>query len=330
MKQLLKNLTEAFGPSGFEDQVRELIHAEIEPFVDSLHTDALGNLIAFKKGSGGGRKVAIAAHMDEIGLMVTHITEKGFLRFTSLGYLFPPHLVNSRVRFADGTIGIIYAEETAGSDIPAIDKHYIDVGATSREECPVTVGTPAIFWQPFVAQGDTLIAKSMDDRAGCAVAIATLQTAPPSPHDIWWLFTVQEEVGLRGAITAGNQVLPDVVLALDVVPTGDVPESRWKLDVALGKGPSITVKDAGLIAHPGLVRALYACAERLDIPYQPQVLIGGGTDAMMLQRAGAGAIAGGISVPCRYVHSSSEMVSERDLAQAVALLTGFLQEPLTF
>lgn len=330
MQQLIQTLVEAFGPSGFEQNVRELIRAEIAPFVDQVSVDALGNLIAVQRGSGGGRKVLIAAHMDEIGFMVTHITEQGFLRFTSLGGLMPLHLTTARVRFADGRIGVVYAENgTDPNRVPPLDKHYIDVGAADRAGCPVPVGAPGIFWQPFVAQGDRLTAKSMDDRIGCAVAIAALQQTRNTPHDIYWVFTVQEEVGVRGATTAGNQIAPDVALSLDVTPTGDTPKGR-ELAIELGKGPSIIVKDSGMIAHPGLVRLLYRRAEELGIPYQPQVLVGGATDAYAIQRAGAGSAAGGISIPCRYVHSTSETVSLRDVEQSVALLVGFLQQPIVF
>jgi tetrahedral aminopeptidase len=331
MNELIKKLVEAYGPSGFEDGVRKLIQPEVESYADEVTVDALGNLIAFKKGAADSAdrlKVMIAAHMDEIGLMVTHITKDGFLRFTNIGGVRRHTLLGSRVRFGNGTIGVIYSDRIENaSQVHPLDKHYIDVGASSPQDCPVSVGDAAVFIRPFLTQNGRLIAKSMDDRIGCAVAIETLRRLDSSPHDCYFVFSVQEEVGTRGAQTAANRISPDVGIALDVTTTGDMPESP-PMAVSLGQGAAIKVKDSGMISHPGLVRLMRQRADEGDIRYQMEVLDGGTTDARPIQIANAGCAAGCISIPCRYVHSQSEMVDADDVENCVALLTAVLLQPI--
>jgi endoglucanase len=328
MNDLIKKLVEAYGPSGFEDHMRDLIRPEIEPYTDKIWVDALGNLIAHKKGSGEGKKVMIAAHMDEIGVMVTHITEKGFLRFTNIGGVGAKTLQGNRVQFANGTIGIIYSDRTnSPTALNGLEKHYIDVGATSKADCPVQVGDAAGFMREFFAQGTRLTSKTMDDRIGCVIAIETLKRLKNTPHEVYFVFSVQEEVGLRGAEAAANGLLPDVGIALDVTATGDVHEGM-EMEVALGNGPAIKAKDAGMISHVGLVKLMKQRATEANIPYQIEVLTGGTTDARAMQIAGPGAIAGCISIPCRYVHSPSETVDSRDVEGCIQLLVEILQKPI--
>ncbi len=328
MNELIKKLVEAYGPSGFEDQVRAFVRTEVEGLADDISVDAMGNLIAHKKGDGSGLKVMIAAHMDEIGLMVTHVTEEGFLRFTNIGGIRAHTLLGNRVQFADGRIGVVYSDRIKDrGKVHPLSKHFIDVGADSREDCPVGVGDAAGFVRPFVAQGSRLIAKSMDDRIGCAVAIEAMKRLESSPHDIYFVFSVQEEVGTRGAQAAANKLDPDVGIALDVTLTGDVPEAM-PMSVSLGKGTAIKVKDSGMIAHTGLVRVMKQRAEAAGIPYQLEVLTAGTTDARPIQIANGGAAAGCISIPCRYVHSQSEMVDAADVENSVRLLVEILANPI--
>lgn len=256
MNDLIKKLVEAYGPSGFEDHMRGMIRPEIEKYADEISVDAMGNLIARKKGTGDGLKVMIAAHMDEIGLMVSHITDDGFCRFTNIGGIYPHTLLGSRVQFADGRIGIIYSDRiTDRSKVHGLDKHYIDVGASSKADCPVQVGDAVGFVREFLAQGKLLSAKSMDDRIGCVVAIEAMKRLQNTPHDVYFVFSVQEEVGTRGAEAAANMLDPDVGIALDVTLAGDTPEPT-PIAVDLGKGTAIKVKDSGMIAHTGLVRLM--------------------------------------------------------------------------
>jgi endoglucanase len=331
MDELIKTLVEAYGPSGFEDDIRRIIHDIVSPYADDISVDSMGNLIALKKGDGSGLSVMLAAHMDEIGIMVTHITEKGFLRFTNIGGLRPQTLMGSRVQFSDGTIGVIYCEKLeAWNKMHDQDKHYIDVGATSKENCPVQVGSAAGFVNPFVDLGGRYVSKSMDDRIGCVVGIETLlrmSQRETSPHDIYYVFSVQEEVGTRGAQTAANALNVDVGIAIDVTMTGDTPEAPT-MAVDLGAGPAIKVKDSGMISHAGLVRQMRTRAEDGGIPYQLEVLERGSTDARSIQIAGAGCAAGCISIPSRYVHTQSEMVDAEDVENSVQLLVEILSNPI--
>ncbi|MBK8984576.1 MAG: M42 family metallopeptidase [Chloroflexi bacterium] len=330
MNELIKKLVEAYGPSGFEDGLRDLIRPEIEAYADEIRVDALGNLIATKKGDGSGLKVMIAAHMDEIGVMATHITKEGFLRFTNIGGVLPHNLMGSRVQFANGVIGVIGSDRIDDrGKIHPLNKHYIDVGASSPEDCPVAVGDAAGFVRPFQSQGSRLTSKAMDDRIGCAVAIETLKRLHSTPHEVHFAFTVQEEVGIRGATTAANHLDPDVGIALDVTLTGDMPEAR-PMAISLGKGAAIKVKDSGMIAHAGLVRLMKQRAEAANIPYQLEVLDGGTTDARSMQIANGGVAAGCISIPCRYVHSQSETVDANDVESCVRLLIEILANPITY
>jgi endoglucanase len=328
MNNLIKKLVEAFGPSGFEDGMRDLIRPEIEKYADDISVDNLGNLIALKKGDGSGLKVMIAAHMDEIGVMVSHITEDGFCRFTNIGGVVPHNLQGSRVQFADGTLGIISSDRlTDRGKIHGLDKHFIDVGASSKEECPVRVGDPAGFQREFMAQGNRLTAKSMDDRIGCVIAIEALKRLKNTPHNVYFAFTVQEEVGVRGALTAANHIDPDVGIALDVTLTGDMPESS-PMAISMGEGAAIKVKDSGMIAHVGLVNLMKQRAEEANIPYQLEVLTAGTTDARSMQVSNGGTAAGCISIPCRYVHSQSETVDAGDVEACINLLVEILAKPI--
>ncbi len=329
MRKLLKKLVEAYGPSGFEDQMRELIRPEIEKVVDEISVDPMGNLIALKRGDGSGVKVMLAAHMDEIGVMVTHITKEGFARFTNLGGVFPHTLMGGRVQFADGRMGIINNDRMIDrTKVYGLDKFYIDVGASSQEDCPISVGDAAGFFRDYRENGDRLTAKSMDDRIGCLVAIEALKRLKKSPHDVYCVFTVQEEVGVRGAEAAANGILPDVGIALDVTSTGDVPEPWTKMAVKLGDGAAIKVKDAGMIAHTGLVKLMKQRAEDAGIAYQLEILEAGGTDARSMQVAGPGCAAGCISIPCRYVHTTSETVDANDVESCIQLLVEILANPI--
>jgi putative aminopeptidase FrvX len=332
LKALIKKLTETYGPSGHEQVIREVIRDEIKGLADEIRVDALGNLIARKKGTGATprKKVMLAAHMDEIGVMVTHVDEKGFARFAPIGGVFPLHLIGNRCLFANGVIGTFGREKKDASRTEIeMDKVFIDVGAHDAKDAPVSVGDAACFWRDFVDLGDRMMAKAMDDRIGCAVLIETLRQLKKSPHDVYFVFTVQEEVGVRGATTSAYGVQPDLALAVDVTDTGDTPESTT-MAVGIGKGPAIKVKDSGMLAHPAVKKLLVDTAVGLKIPYQLEVLTGGSTDAMAMQVTREGVPAGCVSIPERYVHTPSEMVDLNDVQNAVKLLVNTLNKPLKF
>ncbi|MDD2521936.1 MAG: M42 family metallopeptidase [Anaerolineaceae bacterium] len=325
---VLQMLVETPGPSGSEHLIRSKIEAEIRDHVDEVYTDALGNLIA-KKGSKkeGGRRVMVSSHVDEIGLMVTHVDENGFARFITIGGVSPLTCLGGRVLFMNGTQGVIGMERLEANEQPSLAKLFIDTGATSKEDSKIGVGDVAGFERPFMNMGKRLVAKSMDDRAAVAVAIQALKAVESTPNEIFFVFSVQEEVGLRGAITAAYGVDPEVGIAVDVTRTGDTPKGV-KMEVALGKGPAIKVRDSSFIADPRVVNWMVEEAKAQGLPYQMEVLEAGGTDGAAIQRTRAGVPAGCLSIPCRYIHSPSEMVDVDDLQQSVSLLTGLLSKSI--
>jgi len=331
MKKLLQQLTEAFGPSGYEDNIRKLVLAEVKPLADEIKVDALGNLIARKrpnKVTKDTKKIMIAAHMDEIGLMVSHVDENGFVRFSSIGGVFGKYVLGGRVRFLNGVQGVIgYDRFDKVHEVPSFDKIYIDVGATSKKDCPVKVGDVAAFDRPFVEMGNRLVAKSMDDRVGVLVAIETLRALKSTPHDVYFVFTTQEEVGTRGAGTSAFGVDPDVGIAIDVTSSADTPNAM-KMEMVLGKGPCVKIRDSGALSDPRVVQWMIRTAEKNKIPYQREVLLFGGTDAHAIQLTRAGVPAGCLSIATRYVHSPSEMVDFTDVQNSVKLLTAILRTPI--
>jgi tetrahedral aminopeptidase len=330
MKQLIQKLVETTGPSGYEQAVRDLVRQEIEGLADEVRVDALGNLIARKgQKSDGGLRIMISGHMDEIGIIATHIDENGFVRFTTIGGVRAHTCIGGRVLFLNGTRGLIYMERLENPNgLPGIDNLYIDVGATSPENCPVKLGDLAAFDRPFVDMGDRLVSKAMDDRVSVAVMIEAMRQIESTPHALYFVFSTQEEVGLRGATTAAYGIDPDLGVAVDVTGTGDVPKSAFRMDVALGKGPAIKVRDGGMLADPRVVRWMVDTAERTGLPYQLEVLEAGTTDARAIQLTRAGVPAGCLSIPTRYIHSPSEMVDFNDVENSVKLLAALLSGPI--
>jgi tetrahedral aminopeptidase len=330
MRELIRKLVETVGPSGYEGAVREVVRAEIDGLADDVQVDALGNLIARKgQKANGGLRVMLSAHMDEIGLIVTHIDEKGFIRFTNIGGVRAANCIGGRVRFTSGVEGMIFAEQRVEDPgrIPSLENLFIDVGASSRDACTVRVGDMAAFERPFLDLGDRLVSKAMDDRVSVAVLIETMRRMGDSPNELYFVFSTQEEVGLRGATTAAYGVDPDLGVAVDVTATGDTPRGL-RMEVSLGNGPAIKVRDGGMISDPRVVRWMVNGAEAAGLPYQLEVLEGGTTDARAIQLARAGVPSGCISIPTRYIHSPSEMVDLKDVQNSVSLLIELLSKPV--
>ncbi len=318
---LLERLTQSFGPSGRESEITNVIKEELKGIADEVYTDALGNIIAHKKGTG--KKIMLAAHMDEIGVAVTFIDEKGFLRFSNIGGVYVKRLLNRRVRFANGTVGVIDTEEE--NKELKMSKMFIDIGAASKEEAEklISVGDMAVFEGGYNAENGVVISKALDNRAGCYVIIKALERVK-SDNDLYFCFTAQEEVGLRGARAAAYSVNPDYALAVDVTDTGDTPNCA-KMAVKLGGGAAVKVMDRSIICDADVRTALIELAKRNSIPYQLEVMTDGGTDAGAIHISRGGVKAGGVSIPTRYIHSPSEMVSEKDLDAAVRLVTAFCE-----
>lgn len=327
MKELLKKLCETYGPSGREDEIARVIRDEIQNYVDEVFVDTMGNLYAVKKGSG--TKVMVAAHMDEIGVIVTYIDQNGFLRFSNIGGVSPFIMLGQRVIFANGTIGTIGMEKLDDIKKLTLDKLYLDIGAKDHQEAAklVKVGDIATSQRDVVFTGSRALGKAMDNRAGCAVLIQAMRELSETNNEVYAVFTTQEELGLRGARTSSYRVNPEIGLAVDVTLVGDTPEAPL-MNVELGKGAAIKVKDSSIICHPQVKEMLTDIAEKQQIPYQFEVLTAGGTDAGAIHLTREGIPAGVISVPCRYVHTPGEMVDLDDLASAVKLLKTFLAQPI--
>jgi putative aminopeptidase FrvX len=335
VKELIQKLVEAWGPSGYEHHVRQLIQDEVRELADEITVDPLGNLIC-RLGSSGP-KVMVATHMDEIGVMITYAEpNSGYLRFTGIGGLLNTTLAGSRVRFENGTVGVIGMPDPFGTGrmtAPELEEFYIDVSDGSAAS-PVSPGTPATFWRPLETRGSRLIAKAMDDRIACAIAIESLRRLKAlkkkaRPNQVYFVFTVQEEVGLRGARTAAYGVNPDVAIALDVTHTGDMIKNE-KMAVKLGGGAAIKIHDPGLVVPPAVRDWMVERAQADGIPYQLELLTGGSTDAAAIQTARAGVPSGCISIPTRFIHTTSETVDTGDVEACTQLLTGLLSNPAPF
>jgi putative aminopeptidase FrvX len=336
MKGLLEKLSNAHGISGYEGGVRDIIKKEVESCVDELRVDNFGNLIAVKKGKSPS--VMIAAHMDEIGLMVKYVDDDGFIRFAKVGGWFDQTLVNQRVvlHTAKGNItGVIGSKPVhvmkAEDKKKAIETKdmFIDVGALSRDEATALGVEPGItvsLDQKLAAlASDRVTGKAFDDRAGATVLITVLQEiAAMKLTSVFGVFTVQEEVGLKGARTSAFGLNPDVGIALDTCIPGDHPGIK-KTDsaVEIGKGPSITVMDAGgrgVITHPRVLEWLCQTAKAKGIPYQMDVTESGTTDASAISLTREGIPSGVISIATRYIHTPVEVLSLKDLAQTAELV----------
>lgn len=331
MKKIIRNLVEGFGPSGFEDNIRKIIRKEIRGCADKVDVDAMGNLVALRRGTQKNRKtVMVAAHMDEIGVMVSYVEKEGFVRVAALGGVSPLYEVGGRIQFENGTIGVINRETPKKpSEHPTFSTIYVDVGATDRKNCPVKVGDAGVFLQPMVEMGDCIASKAMDDRIGCAVLIQAMRELKdnPLPHDVCFVFSTQEEVGLRGGTTCAFGLSPDLGIAMDITLAADTPKPSMKIDVSLGKGAAVKIKDGGMITQPWVRNWMIETAKREKIPHQREVALGGATDAAAIQKSKAGVAAGCISVPCRYIHSPSEVVNYSDVLSCVKLLKALLLKP---
>lgn len=319
-KDMLKSILAAYGPSGREQTVSDVIRGYVEPFADEVYNDALGNLIAVKKGTTG-KKVMLSAHMDQIGLIVVDIDEKGFLRVSNVGGVNPVISAAREVRFENGTRGVTYFEtEKHGVKDTTMPELFVDIGATSREEAEakVQIGDVAVYATNFVEMGNRISSGALDDRIACAAVVEAFRTMQ-NVHDVYAVFTVQEEVGLRGAGAAAYAIEPDLNISLDVTGTGDTPKCS-RMSVKLGAGAAVKVMDSSVIVPPVVRAFLEKAAEENNIRVQPEVLRGGGTDTGAVQRTRSGVLSGCISIPTRYIHSPVETADLADYAAAVQLV----------
>ena len=328
MMETLKKMSLCISPSGHEKTIREMIKESVGDLADEVTIDPLGNLIVHKKGPG--KKIMVSSHMDEIGFMVTFAEEEGFLRFCAIGGIAAKNMVHTKVVFQNGVVGVIGADGDVKEEKDlTFDKMFIDIGASSKDEALSMVGIGDVcgFYTKFAIMGDHICSKSLDDRIACYIAVETLKNLKECPNDVYFVFSTQEELGLRGAKTAAFTIEPDMGIALDVTNTGDLPKSP-KMDVKLGGGAAIKIKDGYILCHRAVVDMMKDVAKRENIKYQLEVLAAGGTDVGAIHLSKSGVPSGGISIPCRYVHSPSEMVNMRDVVECTKLLTAILQTAL--
>jgi len=324
--ELIKKLCNTYGPAGREDRVRDIIKKEIKSHCQHIETDRLGNLIARVSPTSRTKttdRIMLCAHMDEIGLIVTHIDKHGFCRFTSIGGVYPQRILYERVQFENGVIGIIGVETKPDTPKPpGMDHMFIDIGARDKEQAmeKVRIGDIAAFYQEAEIIQDRLIGKALDDRLGCYCLIEVMKALKKPSDDLYFVFTVQEAVGCRGAKTGAFAIGPKYALAVDLTITGDTPGCR-KMEVGLGKGVAIKIKDHAFIAHPKIKDALIGYAQAAKIPFQLEILEGGTTDASVIQLVKEGVQSGVISIPGRYVHSINEMCDLGDVRGAIKVLT---------
>lgn len=331
MYGLIKKMVCCSAVSGREKNIADAIRGEISPFVDEISVDALGNLIALKKGTapeGERKRVLFCAHADEIGFIVTFIESSGLIRFAPIGGINFIAAAFSEIVFENGTRGILVPDSGVKGDALTFDKCAVDIGAASAKEAEhrVSVGDCFSLVQHTTRLGKNRVSgRPLDDRVGCAVLIKTAEMLREGTRDdIYYVFSVQEEVGCRGARTAGFAVAPDVAIAVDVTATGDTAGSK-PMAVRLGDGAAVKIKDSSVICDPELVEALFAAAEAGKIACQTEVLVAGGTDTSSLQMAGAGCSAGAISIPTRYIHTGVEMIDLRDAEACAALCAEYVK-----
>jgi endoglucanase len=325
---LLARLSEAYGPSGYEDEVRSLIIGEIRKFMGEPEVDSLGNVYAEVKGTGKGPRLMVSAHMDEVGFIVRYVEDSGFLRFGTVGTIDPKVMPGQRIliRGNKPIIGAIGSQPPHVSTPDEAKKPvelgelYIDIGASSREEVNqlgIDLGTTGTFDVPFRhAAGSMVVGKALDNRAGCAAALELFESLArkPSSSTVVFAFTVQEELGMRGATVAANRALPDVALVFESAVAADSPDIRPKDRLlSVGRGPAVRVMDNSMVTQRLMLEHMKKTAETHRVPYQLHINFGGATDASKIHLSGKGVPTGVLSTPCRYLHGPSLMLSLQDL-----------------
>lgn len=329
---MLKELTQLWGVSGYETNVSDYIAAKVMDYADEIRRDALGNLIVVKRGSGQNKKkIMIAAHLDEIGLCAVGITDKGLIKVKKMGGVSPYIAYMNRVQFRNGIIGVVACTERIQSIEPTDhEKLYVDIGAQTKAEAEtsVQVGDPAMFLGEYVElPGRKVMSKAFDDRAGCHILVEALRQMGTPHHDVYFVFTIQEEVGLFGATTSAEGIRPDLGIAVDITGSFDIPGDQYG-NAVMGGGAAIKMNDASVICDDKLTQDMIACAQNGGIPYQLDALANGGTDAGGINKSCAGVKAVGISIPTRYGHSPSSMVSLDDVESCIQLLARYVESPL--
>lgn len=333
----MRDICEIAGAPGFEDRIRNLVLKELKGLVDNIRIDNMGNVIAKKEGKER-KKVMVAAHMDEIGFIVTHIDDNGFLRFHTLGGFDPKTLTSQRVivhgkKDLIGVMGskpihIMSPEER--NKAPKIKDYFIDLGMPKKEvEKFIEIGNPITRERQLIEMGECVNCKSIDNRVSVFILIETLKKLKNKklPYDLFAVFTVQEEVGIRGANVSSLDIQPDFGFGLDTTIAFDTPGAAAHEKVTvLGDGAGIKIMDASTICDHRMVSYMKDIALKRRIKWQPEILTAGGTDTAGVQRMTAGgSIAGAVSIPTRHIHSVIEMAHKKDIIAAIELLSACIE-----
>ncbi len=340
--KLLKKISETPGTSGFEKEIRDLIISEIDGLTDSYSIDNMGNLTVFKKGKSD-KKLMVAAHIDEIGFIVTHIDDNGFIRFTTLGGFDPKTIVSHRVtvhgkKNLTGVIGakpihLMSTEERAKK--VEIKDFFIDLGMSKKEvKKYIEVGNPVTRQSELIEMGNCINGKSLDNRISVFILIEILKDIKNTeiPYDLYAVFTVQEEVGIRGAVAATLEIQADFSFAVDTTIAYDTPGAASHENITkLGDGTAIKIMDAGVVSDYRMVRYMKKIAKKHKIKYQNEIMKGGGTDAAQMQKmVKSGSVTGAVSIPTRYIHQVIESVNKSDLKESIKLLKNCILEMDSF
>lgn len=327
-EKLLEELTQAFGVAGFEEEIRKIICREAAPYADHISQDAIGNVIVLKKGRENPhkKKIMFAAHMDEIGFMVKKILDDGTLLICNMGWNWAGSAYNERIRFRNGTIGVVGCRgpiEEAKNDI---GKLYVDIGAKNKEDAEkyVRLGDPCGYIGPYYhMQNDLVCSKSLDNRIGCWQLLEALKANDGTgPNDVYYVFTVQEELGCRGSKAAAEAIQPDFGVAVDITPAHDYP-CDLEGSNQVNAGVAIKVCDPSVVCDEQVVRIMEACCKEEQIPYQLEVIDKGGTDASSINLSHYGVRVGGIAVATRYPHCQSCVASLKDIEAGAKLCRAF-------
>ncbi len=329
--KLLKKLCDQQSPAGHEENIRETISELVASMAVSMETDVMGNLLVYM-GSGEDCRLLVATHMDENGIIATYCDPQGYFRFSRIGGIPPYTALHQKVVFTNGVTGVIQKDGDKKLAELTFDNLYVDIGASSDKEGlkKLPIGTAGSFVSPLERIGSRKCAgKALDNRSGCAVSILAMQMLAEAgaklKEKVCFAFTVQEEIGCRGAKILAEQLRPAAALAVDVTIAGDEPNCG-KNSVVLGKGPAVKIMDGSIIAHPEIRKMLEDVAEENDIKVQHEIITAGGTDAGAIQPTAGGIKAGGIAIPCRYIHTTNEEVAMSDVEGAATLLTKAIEK----
>lgn len=316
--ELAKKIIECFGPSGREEKIAELIVNEIKDYADEISIDVLGNVIARKKGTG--KKIMFSAHMDQIGLIVTKIDDKGFIRICPVGGIDHFQLYGQRIIFENGVEGIVTKDRLGDISKITMQNLHIDIGTLSKEETEskISVGDMCIYKSSYYENDNCVITPYLDDRIGCYALIEAIKVQKETKNDCYYVFSTQEEVGARGAKTAGYKIEPDMFVAIDVAPTGDTMPS---LDTKIGGGVALTIMNGKIICSPKINKVITDIADENNINYQFIVADKGGTDTGTVHILRSGILSAEVAIPTRYGHSSGAVAHKSDIEKCMLLIS---------